>query len=80
LSHIFYFIALQLAIERNQLGMLALLLPVIECHHVTFLITVVVLWLGSDLMERRQEDDFDFWNCFYIAFRDVSGVGVLGVN
>lgn len=41
----FYFVVLQVAVGRNN-WVLALFLPIINAI-VTFLITVVVLWLGS---------------------------------
>ena len=41
----FYFVVLQLSVTRNN-WVLALFLPIINAI-VTFLITVVILWLGS---------------------------------
>ncbi len=66
----FYFIVLQLAVERNSWAM-ALLLPIINAI-VTFLITVVLLWLGS--LDGNPKEDILIFGIVYTLLCTLSGL------
>ncbi len=66
----FYFVVLQLAITRNNWA-LALFLPLINAI-ITFLITVVILWLGS--FDGNPKEDILIFGVTYTLLSATSGV------
>ena len=66
----FYFIVLQLAITRNNWA-LALFLPLINAI-VTFLVTVVILWLGS--FDGNPKEDILIFGIVYTILSATAGL------
>ncbi|RXK60646.1 hypothetical protein ESA94_09285 [Lacibacter luteus] len=66
----FYFLVLQLTVERNNWA-LALFLPLINAI-VTFLITVVVLWLGS--LDGNPKEDILIFGVTYTLLSATAGL------
>lgn len=66
----FYFVVLQFAVYRNN-WVLALFLPIINAI-VTFLITVVVLWLGS--FDGNPKEDILIFGIVYTLLCAITGL------
>ena len=66
----FYFLVLQLAVERNNWA-LAFFLPLVNAI-VTFLITVVVLWLGS--FDGNPKEDILIFGIVYTILSAMVGL------
>ncbi len=66
----FYFVVLQVAVGKNN-WVLALFLPIINAI-VTFLITVVVLWLGS--FDGNPKEDILIFGVVYTLLCGITGV------
>lgn len=70
----FYFVVLQFAVYRNN-WVLALFLPIINAI-VTFLITVVVLWLGS--FDGNPKEDILIFGIVYTLLCALAGLVLWG--
>ena len=72
----FYFVVLQLSVTRNN-WVLALFLPIINAI-VTFLITVVVLWLGS--FDGNPKEDILIFGITYTLLNAAVGLVLWNKN
>lgn len=72
----FYFIVLQFTISRNNWA-IALFLPIINAI-ITFLITVVVLWLGS--FDGEPKEDILIFGIVYTLLSGMEGLVLWGKN
>lgn len=66
----FYFVVLQLSVNRNNWA-LALFLPIINAI-ITFLLTVVVLWLGS--FDGNPKEDILIFGIIYTVLSSAIGL------
>lgn len=66
----FYFVVLQISVSRNNWA-LALMLPIINAI-VTFLVTVVVLWLGS--FDGNPKEDILIFGVTYTLLSATGGL------
>ena len=66
----FYFVVLQLSVNRNNWA-LALFLPIINAI-ITFLVTVVVLWLGS--FDGNPKEDILIFGIIYTVLSSAIGL------
>lgn len=66
----FYFVVLQFAVYRNN-WVLALFLPIINAI-ITFLVTVVILWLGS--FDGNPKEDILIFGIAYTLLCGITGL------